>query len=150
MLKNDEFFMKEAFKEAKKAYKKGEIPIGCVIVDNANKEILVRAHNLKEKKHDVSAHAEINALRKLGQKKENWRAEDVTLYVTVEPCSMCASAILQARISRVVFGIHEYETGGFGGKIDLTREFKSELTIESGIYKKEIENLMKKIFVEKR
>ena len=150
MIKNDEYFMKEAFKEAKKAYKKGEVPIGCVLVNNENKEILARAHNLREEKHDISAHAEIIALKKAGQKSLNRRSENTTLYVTVEPCVMCAGAILQSRISRIVFGIFEPATGGFGGKIVLTKEFKSNLTITSGILKDKIQELMKEFFEERR
>lgn len=150
MIKNDEYFMNEALKEAKKAYKKGEIPIGCVIVNNKTKEILSRAYNLREEKHDISAHAEIIALKKAGEKNQNWRIEDATLYVTVEPCVMCASAILQSRVSRVVFGIYEPETGGFGGKIDLTKEFKSNLTITSRLLKDKIQELMKEFFEERR
>ncbi len=150
MIKNDLYFMKGAFKEAKKAYLKGEVPIGCVIVDNKTKEILARAHNLRENNHDISAHAEIRALKRAAKKLENWRLEDTTLYVTVEPCTMCASAIIQSRISRVVFGIFEPETGGFGGKIDLTKEFKSNLTLTNGILKEEIEETMKEFFKNRR
>ena len=150
MIKNDEFFMKQAFKEAKKAFEKGEVPIGCVIVDNKTKEILARAHNLKEQKEDVTAHAEILAIKKASKKIGNWRLSDTTLYVTVEPCVMCTGAIIQSRISRVVFGIHETETGGFGGKIDLTKDFQGNLTLTNEIQKDKIEGLMKEFFQKRR
>ena len=150
MTLNDEYFMKEALKEAKKAYKKGEVPIGCVIVDNNSKEILAKSHNLKEKELNVSSHAEILAIKKASKVRENRRLEDTTLYVTVEPCVMCASAIIQSRISRVVFGLFEKETGGFGGKIDLTKDFQTNLTVSNGVLKEKIEKLMKKFFEERR
>ena len=111
----DEHFMKIALKEANKALLKEEIPIGCVIVDENNK-IIARGHNIKEQKEDVSAHAEILAIRKAGKKRNNWRLNGCTIYITLEPCLMCASAIMQARLSRVVFGAREDNTGAFGSK----------------------------------
>jgi len=108
-MNNDIKFMNEAIKEAKKALLENEVPIGCVIVKN--NKIISRAYNKKEKKKDVTAHAEILAIQKASQTVKNWRLLDTTLYVTLEPCAMCASAINQARISRVVFALEDKNNG---------------------------------------
>lgn len=150
MLKTDEYFMNIALKEAKKAKALNEIPIGAVLVLNKTKEIIARGHNLKEKSCDASSHAEINVIKKAGKKLNNWRLEDTTLYVTIEPCTMCASAIIQAKISRVVFGAFEHETGGFGGKIDLTKTLKSSIIIEHSVLENKCLKLLKENFEIKR
>ena len=93
-------YMKEALKEAQKAYEKGETPIGAVIVKN--NEIIARAHNLTETLNDCTAHAEILAIDKANRKLRNWRLEECEIYITLEPCPMCASAIEQARIKRII------------------------------------------------
>ena len=104
---NDIYFMKEALKEAKKAYKCGEVPIGAVIVKND--KIIARSYNLKETKNTATRHAEIIAIDKASKKLNNWRLVDCTIYITMFPCPMCASAINQARISKVVYGtVPEY------------------------------------------
>ena len=106
-MKNDEYYMREALKEAKKAEKKGEIPIGAVIVKNG--KIISRAHNNKENKMCVTNHAEIIAINKACKKLNNWRLIDCYIYITMFPCPMCASAINQARISKIIYGtIPEY------------------------------------------
>lgn len=105
----DEKFMMEAIKEAKKASDIDEVPIGCVIV--LNNKIIARAHNLRESKQQSIAHAEILAIQKACKKVGSWRLEDCVLYVTLEPCPMCSGAILQSRISRVVYGATDPKGG---------------------------------------
>ena len=97
-------YMKEAIKEAKKASQKLEVPVGCVIVHN--EKIIARAHNQKETKQDTTKHAEIIAIQKASKKLEAWRLLDCEMYVTLEPCSMCAGAIIQARIKKVHIGVN--------------------------------------------
>lgn len=94
--------MKIALKEANKAYKKGEIPVGAIIVKNG--KIISKAHNMKENKHVTTYHAEILAINKACKKLKNWRLNNCELYVTVEPCMMCCGAILQSRLSTVIYG----------------------------------------------
>lgn len=106
---NHEYFINEALKEANKAFKKGEVPVGCIIVkDN---KIIARAHNTREKKQSVMGHAEINAINKASKKLKTWRLEDCKLYVTLEPCPMCAGAIIQARISEVYYTATDLKSG---------------------------------------
>ncbi len=106
-----EKYMRLALLEAEKAYEKGEVPIGCVIIKND--KVIAKAHNLKEKKYDSTSHAEINAIKKAGKKLKNWRLNDCELYVTKQPCEMCMSAIKQSRIKKVVYGMktenYDYE-----------------------------------------
>ena len=96
-------FVKEAIKEAKKASKKHEVPVGCVIVKDG--KIISRAHNLTIKKNDPTAHAEILAIKKAAQKIGNYRLTNCEMYVTIEPCPMCAGAAVWARIKKIIFGI---------------------------------------------
>lgn len=105
---NTEKYMKAAIEEAKKAYKLDEVPIGAVIV--YNDQIIAQAHNLKEHDQNVTSHAEILAIKKASKKLSNWRLDDCELYVTLEPCPMCASAIQQSRIKSVYYGIPNCET----------------------------------------
>lgn len=125
----DNKFMEIALIEAKKAFNKNEVPIGAVLVDNATHQIIAKSFNKKEISFDVTSHAEINVLRKASKKRKSWRLNDTTLYVTLEPCSMCMSAIIQSRISRVVFILDEKEMGACGSKIDLTKAFNTNLTV---------------------
>ena len=107
-----EKFMKEAIKEAKKAYEKEEVPVGAVIVKDG--KIIARAHNLKETKIDTTCHAEILAIKKASKKLNSWRLENCEMYVTLEPCSMCAGALIQSRIKKVYIGTMDYKTGACG------------------------------------
>lgn len=125
----DEKFMEIAIKEAKRAYQENEVPVGAVLIDNFSHKIITKAHNSKEKKNDITGHAEINAIRKAEKKLKNWRLENTTLYVTLEPCPMCMSAILQSRISRVVFMVNDEEFGAAHSKIDLTKIYKTNTTV---------------------
>ena len=110
--RNDIFFMKEALKEAKKAYLKEEVPVGCVIV--YNNEIIARAHNTRHKNKSALDHAEILAIKKANKKLNAWMLDGATIYVTLEPCLMCAGAIFQSRIKRVVYAASEPKFGAFG------------------------------------
>ena len=133
-----EKFMKEALKEALKAYKKEEIPVGAVIIkDN---KIIARAYNKKEEKLDTTKHAEILAIQKASKKLNSWRLTDCDMYVTLEPCSMCAGALIQARIRKVYIGTEDTKTGACGSVLNLKVE------IEKGILKKECENILKEFF----
>lgn len=150
MIKNDEYFMRIAFEEAKKAIEFGEVPIGAVIVDNTTHEIVSKAFNLKETKSDVSAHAEILAIKEASKINNNWRLDHHTIYVTLEPCFMCAGAIIQSRIERVVFSIYDSIMGGFGGKEDLTKMVPSNITIKQGPLANECKELLNSFFKNKR
>ena len=109
MLKTDEYYMTLALEEAYKAYAANEIPVGCVIVEND--EIISKAHNLKEQLQQATAHAEVLAINEASKIKNDWRLNDCTLYVTLEPCAMCASAIVQSRVKRVVIGTLDNKEG---------------------------------------
>lgn len=139
-------FMIEALKEAKKAYKKNEVPIGAIIVkDN---KIIARAYNKKEKNNIATHHAEILAINKACRKIKNWRLNDCTLYVTVEPCVMCCGAIVQSRIKKVVYGISNKNYGGV--ESIATIFYNTNISIEKGIMQEECLAILQKFFNEKR
>lgn len=146
----DSIFMKEALKEAKKAYKKLEVPVGCVIVKDG--KIIARAHNLKETKYDTTKHAEILAIQKASKKLESWRLIDCDMYVTLEPCPMCAGAIIQSRIKNLYYGASDEKTGAVGSVLNLMEDFKFNhiVSVEKGILKNDCENLLKDFFRELR
>ena len=143
-------FMKEAIKEAKKAELIDEVPIGCVIV--ANDKVIARGHNLRESKSDPTMHAEIVAIRKACKKANSWRLEGATLYVTVEPCSMCAGAILWARTDRVVYGASDPKGGSLGTSFNLYEmpNLNHHPEITKGVLKDECAELIKRFFKNKR
>ena len=109
--------MSLAIEEAQKAAEKGEVPIGAVVVKNG--EVIARAHNLRENGGGATAHAEILAINEASQKEGGWRLSDCTLYVTLEPCPMCAGAIINARIKEVVLGARDPRAGALGSLLDL-------------------------------
>ena len=113
----DQKFMREAIKQAKKAAVMGEVPIGCVIVRNG--KIISRGYNQRNKKHSTLGHAEISAIGKASKVLEDWRLEDCTLYVTLEPCSMCAGAMIQARLGRAVIGAMNPKAGCAGSVMNM-------------------------------
>lgn len=145
-----EKFMKEALKEAKKAYNKLEIPVGAVIVKND--KIIARAHNIKEAKKDTTKHAEIMAIQKASKKLETWRLNDCEMYVTLEPCAMCAGAIIQARLKKVYIGTMDEKTGACGSILNLFKDYKFNHTVEleTGILQAECEKILKNFFKELR
>ena len=147
---NKEYFMKEALKEAKKAYKKLEVPVGVVIVKDG--EIIARAYNQKESKNSPIKHAEIIAIEKACKKLNNWRLIDCDMYITLEPCSMCAGAIINARIRKVYIGAMEHNSGACGSKLNLLQdyEFETKVEIENGVLKDECQNILKSFFKEIR
>src|SRR5690554_3856067 len=110
-------FMKLAIEQAKKAYKKEEVPIGAVIV--RNDEVIARAHNLKETKNDPTAHAEMLAIQQAAKILGTWRLEDCDLYVTIEPCPMCAGALVQSRIKRLIIGAMDPKSGAAGSILNI-------------------------------
>lgn len=145
-----EKFMKEALKEAKKAYNKLEIPVGAVIVKND--KIIARAHNIKEEKKDTTKHAEIIAIQKASKKLETWRLNDCEMYVTLEPCAMCAGAIIQARLKKVYIGTTDEKTGACGSVLNLFKDYKFNhiVELETGILQEECEKILKNFFKELR
>ena len=145
-----EKFMKEALKEAKKAYDKLEVPVGAVIVKDG--KVIARAHNLKETKYDTTNHAEIIAIQKASKKLKSWRLLDCEMYVTLEPCSMCAGAIINSRIKKVYIGANDEKTGAVGSVLNLFDDYKfnHNVEFEKGILKKECENILKDFFKELR
>lgn len=149
-MQEKEKFMQEALKEAKKAAKKLEVPVGCVIVKDG--EIIARAHNQKETKADTTKHAEIMAIQKASKKLEAWRLLDCEMYVTLEPCSMCAGAMIQSRIKKVYIGAMDEKTGACGSVLNLLQDypFNHIVEVESGIETEECEKVLKDFFKELR
>lgn len=147
---NNEKFMKEALKEAKKAYKKLEVPVGCVIVKDG--KIIAKAHNQKETKFDTTKHAEILAIQKASKKLNSWRLIDCDMYVTLEPCPMCAGAIIQSRIRKVYFGVLDEKTGAVGSKLNLFTDYKfnHNVDFEDGILSEECKLLLQDFFKDLR
>lgn len=145
-----EKFMKIALKEAKKAYDKEEIPVGAVIVKDG--KVVAKAHNLKELKNDTTKHAEILAIQKASKKLDSWRLQDCEMYVTLEPCSMCAGALIQSRIKKVYIGTMDYKTGACGSVLNLLNDYKFNhyVEIETGILADECEKILKEFFKELR
>ncbi len=142
--------MIEALKEAKKAYKKLEVPVGAVIVKNG--EIIARGHNLKETKKDTTKHAEIIAIQKASQKIGAWRLEECEMYVTLEPCTMCAGAIINSRIKKIYVGTKDPKTGACGSVLNLFEDytFNHKVECEIGIMEEECEKILKDFFRELR
>lgn len=150
MTDKDEKYMKEAIKQAKKAYAIDEVPIGCVIV--YNDKIIGRGYNRRNIDKNTLAHAETQAIRKASKKMDDWRLEDCTLYVTLEPCQMCSGAIVQARIKRVVVGCMNSKAGCAGSIINLLQmpEFNHQVELTTGVLEEECSQMMKQFFKELR
>ena len=141
-----EKFMWQAIKEAQKAYSIGEVPVGAVIVkDN---KIVARAYNRKETGKDTTKHAEILAIQKASKKLETWRLLDCEMYVTLEPCSMCAGAMIQSRIQKVYIGTMDAKTGACGSVLNLLEDypFNHKVEIEKNVMQKECETVIKEFF----
>jgi len=142
----EKFFMQEALKEAKKAYKKNEVPVGAVVV--YNNKIIAKAHNLNITTNDPTAHAEILALRKASKILRNYRLPDCEMYTTLEPCPMCAGAMVYARIKRLVYATEDPKSGCCKSVLNIVNNKKLNHRIEvvSGVCKKEAEKLLKTFF----
>ena len=149
-LEKDKYFMKAALKAAKKAWENGEVPVGAVLV--WDDEIISTGQNSPITSNDPTAHAEIIALREGGEKLKNYRLIDTTLYVTMEPCTMCMGAIIHARIKKLVFGTFDPRAGAAGSLFDLTIEnkFNHKVEVKSGILESECRELIQAFFKQKR
>lgn len=141
---DDTYFMKRALQEADAAYEKGEIPIGAVIV--INNKIIARAHNLTETLNDVTAHAEMQAITAAANYLGGKYLIDCTLYVTIEPCQMCAGALFWSQISRIVYGARDEQRGC----IALKTKLHPKTIITGGALAEEASSLLKRFFIEKR
>ena len=148
--KKDIFFMKEALKQAKKAGKIGEVPIGCVIVQDG--KIIARGYNRRNTDKTTLAHAELLAIKKASKAVGDWRLEDCTLYVTLEPCQMCAGAIVQARMKRVVIGSRNAKAGCAGSVLNLLQEerFNHQVELTEGVLEEECSSMLSDFFRELR
>ena len=147
---NDDFFMKEALREAQKAYKSGEVPVGAVAV--YRNQIIGRGHNQTEQLQDPTAHAEILAITAAANALSSWRLNDVEMYVTIEPCTMCAGALVLARVKRIIFGARDDKFGGCGSVFNIVTEkrLNHQIEITAGVMENEAASLMKSFFAEKR
>ncbi|TYP52515.1 tRNA adenosine(34) deaminase TadA [Thermosediminibacter litoriperuensis] len=148
--KDHEYFMREALKEARKAFEEDEVPIGAVIAYDGR--IIARAHNLREGSRDATAHAEVLAIRAACDAMGTWRLTGCSLYVTLEPCPMCAGAIILARLDRVVFGAQDPKAGAAGSVVDLfsVERFNHHPEVVSGVLAEECGILLKEFFRQKR
>ncbi len=146
----EEKYMKEALKQAKKAYALGEVPIGCVIVHEGR--IIGRGYNRRNTDKNTLAHAEITAINKASKVIGDWRLEECTLYVTLEPCQMCAGAIVQARIPEVVMGCMNPKAGCAGSILNILEmpQFNHQVKVTRGILEAECSQMLKTFFEELR
>lgn len=151
VIKNiQEKYMKEALKQARKAYALGEVPIGCVIVHQG--KIIGRGYNRRNTDKNTLSHAEITAIRKASKAIGDWRLEECTLYVTLEPCQMCAGAIVQARIPETVIGCMNPKAGCAGSVLNVLEmpEFNHQAAVTRGILEQECSEMLKTFFAELR
>lgn len=146
----DRKYMREAVRQAKKAYRLDETPIGCVIVHDG--KIIGRGYNRRNTDKSPLAHAEISAIKKASKKLGDWRLEECTLYVTLEPCQMCAGAIVQSRVTRVVVGCMNPKAGCAGSVLNLldVKEFNHQAELTTGVLEEECSQMMKQFFRELR
>ncbi len=146
MLTPDEKFMKEAIRQAKKAAALEEVPIGCVIVSQG--KIIARGYNRRNTDKNTTSHAEINAIRKASKKLGDWRLEGCTIYITLEPCQMCAGAIVQARIDRAVIGCRNPKAGCAGSVLNLLEmpQFNHQVELTQGVLEEECSLMLSQFF----
>lgn len=144
------YYMKIALAEARKAAELGEIPVGAVLVNNT--KILARDHNLKETEQDPLGHAEIRVIRTATKKLKTWRLDKATLYVTLEPCPMCAGAIINARIQRVVFGALDPKAGAAGTVVNILENpcLNHRVEVISGLMEAECKDILQQFFRHRR
>jgi tRNA(adenine34) deaminase len=142
---NHNKYMKLALKEANKAFKKKEVPIGAVIVQD--NKVIAKAHNLRVKNNLTTSHAEILAIQKANKKLKSWRLDRCTLYVTIEPCPMCAGAIIQSRMKAVVYGAFDLKAGAHSSIINLFElPFNHKVEVYSGVMDDESAKIISKFF----
>ena len=146
----EEKYMKEAIRQAKKAYALDEVPIGCVIVQDG--KIIARGYNRRNTDKNTLAHAELTAIRKASRKTGDWRLEDCTMYVTLEPCQMCAGAIVQSRMKKVVIASMNPKAGCAGSVVNLLQmaAFNHQVEIERGLLEEECSKMLSQFFRELR
>ncbi|MBU0997605.1 MAG: nucleoside deaminase [Firmicutes bacterium] len=141
----DLYFMEEALKEALLAASKGEVPVGCVIVKD--EEIIARGHNMRETSNHVFMHAEMIAIDIACKKLASWRLDDCTIYVTLEPCAMCAGAMIQARVKRLIYSTKEPKSGVHQSITNLfSLPFNHEVIVESGLLEDKSSEMLKEFF----
>ena len=145
-LTDDERFMKEALRQAMKAWALEEVPIGCVIVHDGN--IIARGYNRRNTDKNTTSHAEINAIRKASKKLGDWRLEGCTIYITLEPCQMCAGAIVQARIDRAVIGSMNPKAGCAGSVLNILEmpQFNHQVEVTRGVLQDECSQMLSGFF----
>ena len=145
-MKDNEYYMKLALKEARKAYKHNEVPVGAIIVSNG--KIIAKGNNQRENSGDVTKHAELIAIRKASKKKKDWRLNDCTMYVTLFPCPMCASAIIQSRISKLVIGTStmDLKNKEVVNLIFLDSIKNKKIILEENVLENECSNILKSFF----
>ena len=146
----EEKYMKEAIRQAKKAYALDEVPLGCVIVQDG--KIIARGYNRRNTDKNTLAHAELTAIRKASRKTGDWRLEDCTMYVTLEPCQMCAGAIVQSRMKKVVIASMNPKAGCAGSVLNLLQmaAFNHQVEIERGLLEEECSKMLSQFFRELR
>lgn len=147
---SEEKYMKIALNEARKAYNELEVPVGAIIVKDG--KVIAKAYNEKEQKRDTTKHAEILAIQRASKKLKTWRLCDCDMYVTLEPCSMCAGALIQSRIRKVYIGAMDEKTGSCGSVLNLLTDYKfnHKVEIEYNILKEECEKILKDFFKDLR
>ncbi len=147
---DDTYFMREALDEAKKAFEKEEPPVGAVIVREA--EIIARGHNLRESLQDPTAHAEMLAIRAAAAELGSWRLSDCAIYVTLEPCAMCAGAMVLARVNRLVYGADDPKAGAVGSLMNLMsdKRLNHQIEVKSGVLASECGDLLRVFFSSRR
>lgn len=150
MSNSEEKYMRAAIREAKKAYALEEVPIGCVIVQNG--KIIARGYNRRNTDKNTLAHAELSAIKKASKKCGDWRLEDCTMYVTLEPCQMCAGAIVQSRMPKVVIAAKNPKSGCAGSVLNLLQisQFNHQVEIEYGMLEEECSEMLSRFFRELR
>lgn len=145
-----EYYMDMALQYAREAYEAGEVPVGCVIV-NKNGEVIGKGRNRREETHDASSHAEIEAIRQACAGMADWRLNDCTMFVTLEPCPMCAGGIINSRIPTVVYGAKDENTGSCGSVINLFEErYGHKPAVYGGVRRDECAEILRRFFEEKR
>ena len=147
---NDEYFMTLALKEAEAAFGEDEVPVGAVLVkDN---QVIASTHNRKEERNDPTAHAELNIIRKGALKTGDWRLEDATLYVTKEPCVMCAGAMINARLGRLVYGCKDERFGAVTTRLQLLNDMRlnHEVRVLAGVLEDKCAELLTRFFKQRR